>query len=179
MGAAIWSAPPERFRQFPARFIINFFNNHGLLTVRGHPQWKTVQGGAVRYVEAITRTFANRIRLNCPVVSVRRYPDHVAVTSKHGESEDFDAVVLAAHADQSLAMLADASEAEREILGAIRLSEERDGPARRSVASAPLPPGLGFVELSDSPRGRPAGGADLQPQSTSGSLVTRSDLRYA
>ena len=44
MGAAIWSAPPERFRQFPARFIVNFFNNHGLLTVRGHPQWKTVQG---------------------------------------------------------------------------------------------------------------------------------------
>ena len=77
MGAAIWSAPPERFRQFPARFIINFFNNHGLLTVRGHPQWKTVQGGAVQYVQAITRTFANRIRLNCPVVSVWRYPDRV------------------------------------------------------------------------------------------------------
>jgi uncharacterized protein len=118
MGAAIWSAPPKRFQQFPARFIINFFNNHGLLTVRGHPQWKTVDGGAVRYVEAITHTFANRIRLNCPVVSVRRYPDRVAVTSKHGESEDFDTVVLAAHADQSLAMLADASEVERDILGA-------------------------------------------------------------
>ena len=44
MGAAIWSAPPARFRQFPARFIVNFFNNHGLLTMRGHPQWKTVQG---------------------------------------------------------------------------------------------------------------------------------------
>ena len=72
MGAAIWSAPPERFRQFPARFIVSFFNNHGLLTVRGHPQWKTVQGGAVRYVEALTRPFADRIRLNSPVVSVCR-----------------------------------------------------------------------------------------------------------
>lgn len=118
MGAAIWSAPPERFRQFPTRFIVDFFNNHGLLTVRGHPQWKTVQGGAVRYVEAIIRPFANRIRLNCPVVSVERSPDHVVVTPKHGEPENFDAVVLAAHADQSLAMLADASEAERQILGA-------------------------------------------------------------
>ncbi|MBN2132102.1 MAG: FAD-dependent oxidoreductase [Sedimentisphaerales bacterium] len=118
MGAAIWSAPPDRFRQFPARFIVNFFNNHGLLTVRNHPQWKTVHGGAVRYVEAMTRAFVARIRLNCPVVSVRRYPDRVAVTAKHGESEDFDAVILAAHADQSLAMLADASETEREILGA-------------------------------------------------------------
>lgn len=119
MGAAIWSAPPERFLQFPARFIVNFFNNHGLLTVRGHPQWKTVEGGASRYVEAITRPFADRIRLSCPAVSVRRYPDRVMVTSARGGPEDFDAVVLAAHSDQSLAMLADASQAEREILGAI------------------------------------------------------------
>ncbi len=118
MGAAIWSAPPERFRQFPARFIVNFFNNHGLLTVRGHPQWKTVQGGAVHYVEALTRPFADRIRLSCPVVSVQRYPDRVAVTWRNGRSEDFDAVVLAAHSDQTLAMLTDASQTEREILGA-------------------------------------------------------------
>ena len=178
MGAAIWSAPPDRFRQFPARFIVNFFNNHGLLTVRGHPQWKTVQGGAVRYVEAITRPFANRIRLNCPVVSVRRYPDRVAVTWKHGGPEDFDAVVLAAHSDQSLAMLADASQAEREILGAFAYQTERDGLARRSVAAAPLPSCLGLVELSDSPGRRPAGGADVQPQSTSGTRLARPDLRH-
>lgn len=118
MGAAIWSAAPERFRQFPARFIVNFFNNHGLLTVRGHPQWKTVQGGAVRYVEALTRPFAARIRLNCPVVSVHRYQDRVEVTGRDGRPEAFDAVVLAAHADQTLAMLSDASQAERDILGA-------------------------------------------------------------
>ncbi|MCL4194989.1 MAG: FAD-dependent oxidoreductase, partial [Thermoguttaceae bacterium] len=119
MGAAIWSAPPERFRQFPARFIVSFFNNHGLLTVRGHPRWKTVQGGAARYVQAITRPFADRIRLNCRVVAVRRYPGHVSVAWDSGGTEDFDAVVLAAHSDESLAMLADASEAERDILGAI------------------------------------------------------------
>jgi predicted NAD/FAD-binding protein len=118
MGAAIWSAPPERFRQFPARFIVSFFNNHGLLTVRDHPQWKTVQGGAMRYVAALTRPFADRIRLNCPVVSVRRSPDRVSVTWKQGGPEDFDAAVLATHADQTLAMLADASDAERDILGA-------------------------------------------------------------
>ena len=57
MGAAIWSAPPDRFLQFPARFIVNFFNNHGLLTVRGHPRWKPVEGGAVRYVEALEQEF--------------------------------------------------------------------------------------------------------------------------
>ncbi|MDZ7617608.1 MAG: FAD-dependent oxidoreductase [Patescibacteria group bacterium] len=119
MGAAIWSAPPDRFLQFPARFIVSFFNNHGLLTVRGHPQWKTVEGGAARYVEALTRPFAERIRLNCPVASVRRFPDRVAIAWQNGGPEDFDAVVLAAHSDQSLGMLADASPAERQILGAI------------------------------------------------------------
>ncbi len=119
MGAAIWSAPPDRFLQFPARFIVNFFNNHGLLTVRGHPRWKTVEGGAARYVEALTRPFAARIRLHCPVVSVRRFPGHVSVKWQNGGPEDFDAVVLAAHPDQSLGMLADASPAEQQILGAI------------------------------------------------------------
>ncbi len=119
MGAAIWSAPPQRFRQFPARFIVNFFNNHGLLTVRGHLQWKTVQGGARRYVESLTRPFASRIRLSCPVVAVRRFPDRVAVTCQRGGCEDFDAVVLAAHSDQSLSVLVDANPTEREILGAI------------------------------------------------------------
>ncbi len=119
MGSAIWSAPPDRFRRFPARFIVNFFNNHGLLTVFGHPQWKTVQGGAVRYVKALTKPFADRIRLRCPVVSVRRHPDRVVVSWEGGGPEAFDAVVLAAHSDQSLAMLADATPAEREILSAI------------------------------------------------------------
>jgi predicted NAD/FAD-binding protein len=120
MGSAIWSAPPDEFRQFPARFIVTFFNNHGLLAVRGHPQWKTVQGGAGRYVEALTQPFAERIRLRCPVVSVRRYPDRVTLTWQNGGPENFDAVVLASHADQSLGMLSDATPTEREVLSAIR-----------------------------------------------------------
>jgi len=119
MGSAIWSAPPDQFRRFPARFIINFFNNHGLLTVFGHPRWKTVQGGAVRYVEGLTKPFADRIRLSCPVVSVRRYADRVTVAWKGGDPENFDAVVLACHSDESLAMLSDATTTEREILSAI------------------------------------------------------------
>jgi predicted NAD/FAD-binding protein len=118
MGAAIWSAPPETFRQFPTSFIIRFFDNHGLLTVRGHPQWKTVQGGAIKYIEAITLPFRDRIHLNCPVVAVNRFPDRVAVICNRDEAEDFDAVVLASHPNQSLAMLGDASPEERQILGA-------------------------------------------------------------
>jgi predicted NAD/FAD-binding protein len=119
MGAAIWSARPDLFLQFPARFIIAFFDNHGLLTVRNHPPWQTVSGGAARYVDALTRPFADRIRLNCPVASVARGKEWVAVTTQNGVAERFDCVVLAAHADQSLTMLSDATETEREILSSI------------------------------------------------------------
>ena len=119
MGASIWSTPPGKFRQFPARYTVGFFRNHGLLQLRDRPQWKTIVGGAVRYVEALLRPLADRVRLNCPVERVQRRPDHVVVTPRNGEAEVFDSVVLAAHADQSLAMLADPSPAEQEILGAI------------------------------------------------------------
>ena len=110
---------PNRLLQFPARFIITFFDNHGLLQVTGHPRWQTVEGGSVRYVKALTRPFAYRIRLNTPVRSIRRRDDGVLVEPERGVPERFDRVVLAAHADQSLALLADASGPEREILSAL------------------------------------------------------------
>jgi uncharacterized protein len=119
MAAAIWSARPGRLLQFPARFIMTFFDNHGLLQVSGHPRWQTVEGGGARYVKALTRPFARRIRLNSPVRSVRRMADFVLVEPERQTPERFDCVVLAAHADQSLALLADASESEREILSSI------------------------------------------------------------
>jgi len=123
MGASIWSARPRDFREFPARFIVRFFDNHGLLTVRDHPQWKTIPGGAINYAEALMRPLAGCIRLSCPVTSVRRDKQHVMVTTETDAAESFDAVVMAAHADQTLKMLTDASEAEREILGAFPYQE--------------------------------------------------------
>jgi uncharacterized protein len=119
MGAAIWSARPDRFLHFPARFLIRFFDNHGLLSVRDHPRWQTVVGGAARYVEALTRPYAGKIRLNCPVVSIVRHEDRVMVTPQNGDAERFDCAVLAAHADQSLALLSDATPTEREVLSAL------------------------------------------------------------
>ena len=118
MGAAIWSARPRDFREFPARFIVGFFHNHGLLTVRGHPPWKTTPGGAIRYVRALMRPLADRARLGCPVTEVRRREQHVLVSTATTSAQRFDAVVMASHADQTLAILADASDAERDILGA-------------------------------------------------------------
>ena len=116
--AAVWSADPEQMWTFPARFLVEFFDNHGMLGLRGRPQWRTVTGGSARYVEALTAPFADRIRLSTPVRAIERVEGHVEVTPAGGAPETIDEVVIAAHADQALAMLADATPAEREILGA-------------------------------------------------------------
>lgn len=123
MGASIWSARPQDFYEFPAGFIVRFFDNHGLLTVRGHPTWKTIPGGAIKYVQALMRPLAERIRLGCPVKSVSRHEENVLVTTATNPHEQFDAVVMAAHADQTLRILADPTEAEHEVLGAFPYQE--------------------------------------------------------
>ncbi len=123
MGAAIWSADPEQFNEFPAYSFIQFFNNHGFLKVKDQPQWQVIRGGSRSYVEPLTRSYKDKVRLNCPVESIRRYPDNVEVTQENGEVERFDQVVVAAHSDQALAMLADPSDEEREILTAIPYQE--------------------------------------------------------
>jgi predicted NAD/FAD-binding protein len=117
--AAVWSADPEQRRSFPARFLAEFFDNHGVLSFRGRPRWQTVSGGSARYVEALTRPFAHRLRLGTPVRSIARRPDDVLVTARGCEPERFDEVVIATHSDQALALLADATDAEHAILGAI------------------------------------------------------------
>jgi uncharacterized protein len=119
IGAACWSAGPDRLLQCQARLVVTVFDHHGLLRIGEHLQWNTVQGGAARYVKALTRPFALKIRLNWPARSIRRRDDGVMVDSGRAAPERFDCVVLATHADQSLALLADASEAEREILSSI------------------------------------------------------------
>jgi len=143
MGAAIWSTDPQRFREFPARTFVRFFQNHGLLTVNDRPQWRVVQGGSARYVERLTGGFRDRIRLRCPVVAVQRRSDHVAVQPRCGPVERFDEVVFATHSDQALRMLADPTPTEREVLGALRYqrnevvlhTDARLLPRRRAWAS--------------------------------------------
>jgi uncharacterized protein len=121
--SAVWSADPRRARSFPARFIAEFFANHGMLGFRDRPCWSTVAGGSARYVEALTAPFAQRIRLGVPVRSIVRTEDHVEVHADGlgggHDSEHFDQVVIATHSDQALALLADPSPREAELLGAI------------------------------------------------------------
>jgi predicted NAD/FAD-binding protein len=121
--AAVWSAEPAQMQSFPVRFLAEFFSNHGMLGFRSRPQWSTIVGGSARYVEALTAPFRERIRLASPVRAIERHPDHVEVSAEDRtgsvSSERFDQVVIATHSDQALAMLRDASEQEREVLGSI------------------------------------------------------------
>ena len=120
MGGAIWSCPVDTMLKFPARSFAKFFENHGLLSVNNRPQWRTVVGGSHEYIKRLLADFPGEVRIATPVVAVRREADAVTVTSADGRSDTFDRVVLACHAPQALAMMQDANERERELLGAFQ-----------------------------------------------------------
>ncbi len=117
--SAVWSADPRQAASFPARFIAEFFANHGMLGFRDRPRWSTVVGGSARYVEALTAPFNDRIRLNAPVDSITRHEDHVEIVAAGAGAESYDQVVIATHSDQALRMLRDPSPRERELLSSI------------------------------------------------------------
>jgi predicted NAD/FAD-binding protein len=123
MIGCIWSCPTDQMLRFPVGTMIRFCHNHGLIQVTNRPQWYTVTGGAKHYVAKLLKDIPDA-RLNTPVRSVRRGPAGVTVATDAG-SERYDDVVLACHSDQSLALLADASETERAVLGAIRYHPNR------------------------------------------------------
>jgi predicted NAD/FAD-binding protein len=120
MTAAIWSAAPSSVSTMPARFLFRFFANHGMLSIDDRPQWRTVCGGSARYVERLVAGHEAHIRTRCAVTAITRRPQGVVVRTRAAEPELFDAVFLACHSDQALALLTDASTLEREVLGAIR-----------------------------------------------------------
>jgi uncharacterized protein len=122
MAAAIWSAPAHTLLDYPAAAFINFYHNHGLLKLRERPEWRTVVGGSRAYVRRLIAPFADRIRVQTAVASVTRAPDGVTICDRAGSTRRFDHVVIATHADQALAMLADASAQEQDLLGAFGYS---------------------------------------------------------
>jgi uncharacterized protein len=122
MASALWSSPPDRILEFPARHLVQFMAHHQMLEVSGRPVWRVVRGGSASYVRALRARWRVSERIGCPVRTVRRGPGTVVV-SHDGGRESFEHVVLACHSDQALALLADASERERSILGAIPYQE--------------------------------------------------------
>ena len=120
---AIWSTPSAGMLDFPAEALIRFFKNHGLMGVWKHHPWFTVQGGSVEYVSRLQASLSRNgveIRTSCPIAGVRRLGDGAQVRAIGGEWEMFDEVVFATHSDETLRMLADATQAETAALSAIR-----------------------------------------------------------
>ncbi|MEN4921049.1 FAD-dependent oxidoreductase [Achromobacter spanius] len=118
MASALWSSPASRILEFPARYLVRFMANHQMLRISGRPQWCVVQGGSRRYIDAMRQRWTVRERLNCAVRAVRRQPGGVQVITRDGQ-EHHDEVIFACHSDQALALLADPTPQEREVLGAI------------------------------------------------------------
>jgi predicted NAD/FAD-binding protein len=128
MIACIWSCPTEQMLRFPVGTLIRFCHNHGLIQVNHRPQWFTVAGGSRNYIRRIVAELTDA-RLETPVRAVRRLPSDsgqagVMLETAAGAAR-FDDVVLACHPDQSLRLLADATPAERAVLGAIRYQPNR------------------------------------------------------
>ena len=119
MGSAIWSADPNQMFQFPAKFFIRFFHNHGMLSVSKRPEWRVIKGGSQAYVSKLTAEFKDRIQLSSPIEKVTRTENGVLVKPKGADAQKFDWVFFACHSDQALNMLTDASQDEKTILGAL------------------------------------------------------------
>lgn len=116
MAGAIWSASAEGIRDFPAETLVRFWDNHGLLSLKHRPQWMTVVGGSHAYVKKMRATWTVRERVSARLTQVRRHADGVELVHADGRTEKFNAVVLAAHADESRRLLADPSADEQRLL---------------------------------------------------------------
>jgi predicted NAD/FAD-binding protein len=125
IGAAIWSTPAAQIGGFPAEPFLRFFQNHGLLSLRNRPQWKTVVGGSHAYVKAFRKNFQGQVLLNGQVNGIRRQAERVSVEIADGSDLSFDHVVVATHADQALQILKDPSPLERQLLGPWRYQKNQ------------------------------------------------------
>ncbi len=116
--AAVWSCDPEVALDYPARYLFTFLEHHGMLGVFGSPQWRTVTGGSQQYVAAVAARL-QEVRTGAKITSVLETPDGVEVTDGNGEVGLYDAVVVATHPSQALAMLAEPTAAQRDLLQAM------------------------------------------------------------
>ncbi|MCV6610759.1 MAG: FAD-dependent oxidoreductase [Amphritea sp.] len=116
MGAAIWSTPVKQMLDYPALSFLRFCRNHGLVQLKDRPQWSTVVGGSIRYVNKVADELQDKIRLNSRIHRVIRNDGEIIIEDLHGGREYYDHVVLACHSDQALALLSDPSAAEQTLL---------------------------------------------------------------
>ncbi|HET7327492.1 MAG TPA: FAD-dependent oxidoreductase [Nocardioidaceae bacterium] len=119
--SCVWSAGHQTALQYPARYLFAFLDHHGMLAVKGAPQWYTVTGGSRTYVDRLAATL-DRVRTATPVRDITRKPDAVELRDAGDRVHRADRVVIATHADQALQLLTDPTDAERDVLGAFGYS---------------------------------------------------------
>ncbi|GLU48503.1 NAD(P)/FAD-dependent oxidoreductase [Nocardiopsis ansamitocini] len=122
--SAVWSCPTGTALDYPARYLFSFLANHGMLSVFGSPQWRTVEGGSREYVERVVKELTS-VRLGTHVHAVERPGDGGVLLRTERGQDAFDGAVIATHADQALRMRPDATDAERSVLGAFDYSRNR------------------------------------------------------
>lgn len=119
--ACVWSCAPTTAMQYPARYLFSFLEHHGMLSIGGSPQWRTITGGSRSYVDKVAKALT-QVRLNTPVTALRRTAAGVELSDEDGQTYRFDAAVVATHPHQALKLLAEPTQDEREVLGAIAYS---------------------------------------------------------
>ncbi|MEV7029212.1 FAD-dependent oxidoreductase [Streptomyces sp. NPDC093272] len=116
--SAVWSCDAATAQRYPAAYLFRFLEHHGMLSVSGSPVWRTVRGGSREYVDRIAKQLPE-VLTGTPVRAVRRHDRGAEVTTADGTSRSYDAVVIAVHPDQALRLLADPTDTERAVLGAL------------------------------------------------------------
>ena len=122
MVSAVWSCGPHLVSSYPARYLFTFLANHGALSIKGSPTWRTVTGGSRSYVDLVAKRLRS-VRAMAPVRSIHRHADGVEIRDESDAVESYDAVVVATHADQALRLLARPTPDEHRVLGAFGYSE--------------------------------------------------------
>ena len=125
ISGAIWSSTPEQIGDFPAKSLVQFFENHALLTANTH-QWYTVDGGSIEYVKRIAQAIENMggtIRLGTPINEVRRTEENVMIGQTNGIWQEFEQVLFACHSDDALTLIAEPTSVETQILSDIRYQD--------------------------------------------------------
>jgi predicted NAD/FAD-binding protein len=123
MAGAIWSCPLELIKNYPAKTFLQFFYNHGLLTIFNQPQWYTIKGGSQEYVKKLTNDFKDKIKLNCQIIKSKQKSNKIILTDKNNQEYEFDKVIFSSHSDQTYNIIKDKTKEEKEILSKIKYSK--------------------------------------------------------
>lgn len=123
MAGAIWSCPLDLIKNYPAKTFLQFFYNHGLLTITNQPQWYTVNGGSKEYVKKISESFNDKINLGCNIIQSSKLGDKIILTDDKNRNYEFDHVIFATHADQTYGIISDKTKDEEKILSNIKYSK--------------------------------------------------------